>query len=192
MSSPVHITVYSEFHIAALVHIQNLDIMMVIQSTAVRIFLVIEREDHRQPIGHRVIAKQLSPIRKYHGIAVGALHHIHIFVRDPQKDLIIGIHPPGIRDLCHGPLIIQQIHSLRGISDAIVFFHAIIYLIFPLTGGHDKIHQKRCYIAVHLYQADGSRIFLRRLQTSPGNLLETAVNIHLMKSAVIRQLGIRF
>ena len=166
--------------------------MMVIQRTAVRIVFVIEREDHRQSIGHRVIAKQLSHIGKYHGIAIGALHHVHIFIRDSQKDLIIGIHPPGIRDLCHCPLIIQQIHSLRGISDAIVFFHAIRYLIFSLTGRHSEIHQKRCYIAVHLYQADGSRIFLHRLQASPGNLLEAAVNIHLMKSAVIRQLGIRF
>ena len=192
MSSAVHVAVYGKFYIAALVHIEDLDTVMVIQRTTVRIVLVIEREDHREPIGHRVIAKQLSPIGKYHGISIGALHHVHIFIRDPQENLIIGIHPPGIRDLRHGPLIIQQIHSLRGISDAIVFFHAIIYLIFPLTGRHYKIHQQGSNVPIHLYQAQGSCSLLGRLQVPPGNLLEIAVDVHFVKSTVIRQFRIRF
>ena len=131
-------------------------------------------------------------IGEHHGIAIRTLHHIHIFIRDSQKDLVIGIHPGSIRDLCHGTLIIQQIHSLRSISDSVILFDIVVDLIFALSGGYHKIHQQRGHIPTDLCQPDGSRVLLDRFQTAPGDLLKAAVNIHFMKSAVICQLGIRF
>ena len=50
MSSRGSCTVYGKFYIAALVHIEDLDTVMVIQRTTVRIVLVIEREDHVSPL----------------------------------------------------------------------------------------------------------------------------------------------
>ena len=57
---------------------------------------------------------------------------------------------------------------------------------------HYKIHQQGSNVPIHLYQAQGSCSLLGRLQVPPGNLLEIAVDVHFVKSTVIRQFRIRF
>ena len=57
MSSAIHVTIHGKFHITALVYIQNLDAMIVIQSPPVGIIFIIEGEDHCQSVGSRIIAE---------------------------------------------------------------------------------------------------------------------------------------
>ena len=57
MSSAIHVTIHGKFHITALVYIQDLDAMIVIQSPPVGIIFTIEGEDHCQSVGSRIIAE---------------------------------------------------------------------------------------------------------------------------------------
>ena len=192
MPSSVHITVHGKLDISALIHIQYFDAVFCPDGSFIHIIFIIKAENNNQLIFCCLIAEQSVCHLKYDCIPILTLHHGNIRPRNAQKQLIVGIYLPCLRHLGHRSLIIQQVHSVRGISNPVMLLYQIINRLFPICGRHHIIHQERSRLACQLRQRyhRGSD-FLHR-QISPGNLLKAAVDIYLMEGAVVLQSGICF
>ena len=56
--SAVHVSVDGELHIAALVHVQNLDGMLIVHGTGIRVLRVIEAEGQSKLVGGDIVAEE--------------------------------------------------------------------------------------------------------------------------------------
>ena len=89
MPSAVHVPVDGELHIAAFVHVQNLDGMPVVHGPGIRVFPVEKAEDNRQLIVGHIVAEQLARGNKHDHIPVFTLRHGHIGPCDAQQNFVV-------------------------------------------------------------------------------------------------------
>ena len=190
MSAPVHIAINHKLNVAALMYIQYSNTMLGVHCPRVCILRIIKAKDHCQLIGFHIIAKKPSRHLKHNHISVFALHHGYLRICDTQEQFVITAHFSGVRYLCHGSLKIQQIHSIRGIAQAVVLFHHIISSVFPFLCRYDIIGSQGRRLLRNLHKARHRFAHFPDPQVTPGNLPETAMNIYLVKRAVIFQLGV--
>ena len=141
MPASVHVSVDGEFYVAALIYIQDFDGMLVVHGARIRVFLIIEAKDCRQLIGGHIVAVELVRHLEYYYIPIFALCHVHIRPCDAKQDPVVPAELLSVRDLGHGALIGQQIDSVRGIADAVIFPHSVIGAPAVFRGSHHKIHQ---------------------------------------------------
>ena len=126
MSSAVHISIDRKLDVSALVHIENLYGMLVVQCPAIRARFVVEAENDRELIRADIIAEQTVCHLKDDNVSILALEHGHLRVCDAEQYLVVAVHTLRIRYLGHCPLIVQQVHSVRRIPDAVIFLRQII------------------------------------------------------------------
>ena len=125
MPSPVHIAIHCKGDVSAFINVQDLHLLSVVQCPNVLHIASEQSVDLGQLVVIGVIGIQVPRLLKHHNIAILTLQVGHLLIPDTQQHLIVGIQFFHLRKLGHGSLIIQQVHSVRGIADPVVFFRMI-------------------------------------------------------------------
>ena len=113
MPAAVHVAIYHKGHIATLIHIQDLDVMFIVAVPLILIVLVCKTKQIGQLIVCNIIAVQPPSRDKCCHSTTAALRKRNLVSSDSKINLLIAKDLARIiKNLVHGSLIIQQIHTI--------------------------------------------------------------------------------
>ena len=170
MPAAVHIPIDHKPHILRLVHIQYLDIVVLI--VAPGIIPVIKAEKVRHLFVGRVITKQLLPVDKGKIGSAVALHQLHLVIPDAEHDAVAAVHVRiRLEELVHGALIVEQIYPVRRVTHPVKLNHAVRVPLPALQRLHPVVHADRCRLRFDLADDDVRFGYPGDVQIRPCDLL---------------------
>ena len=142
MISAIHITINGKINISLVIHLQDLNVVFIVFVSDIHDIIIIKLEYPDQFLSVSLICiKTICLLEGQYGTTL-IFCHGHVFIRNAEQDLVTAIEPVILRNLRHGPLIIQQIHSVRRKSHAEIFPHPILILVRSILHRHLIIRHK--------------------------------------------------
>ena len=129
----IHVAIHQKSNIPSLTHIQNFYPVHIVKGTCVLIVFIIKAKQIGHFVIYRIITEEPVTGYKRQNVSVIAFFHLNLISRNTKHDLIVGIYVSILpENLIHGTFIIQQIDSVRGITQPVIFLHVIQIFCFRI------------------------------------------------------------
>ena len=193
MLPTVHVTVDSKCGIAAVVHADDPDLVLIVPASHIIAFHIRKAEHQGEFVFLPVIGPQIPVLdkRNHRPLCICLIGHFRLGESQHDPVLVHDLQIP-VEHFVHGPVIIQKVHFSSAAPDPEKFPDIVGFRLFPVSHGGNLVlcQQRRVDRVAFLDTPLHLRGHLRR-QVSPADVEQVGMDIDRLQGGIVRGL-IRF
>ena len=146
--------------------------MIGVHLAGIRVFILVKAEYHRHFIGGNVIGIQSVLHHKSKNITVLALINRQVLIRNTDDNLVVYINIQLLlQNTVHSAVVIEQVNSVRGITEPVVLFHIEVGGLFAGAGAYHIVSGNDRRLGGNFRNLENRGSDLLHFQIAPGYLI---------------------
>ena len=146
--------------------------MIGVHLAGIRVFILVKAEYHRHFIGGNVVGIQSVLHHKGKNIAVLALINRQILVRNADDNFVVYINIRlFLQNTVHGAVVIEQVNTVRGITEPVVLFHIEVGGLFAGASAYHIVSGNDRRLGGNFRNLENRGSDLLHFQIAPGYLI---------------------